>query len=268
MISTLKSLDIFKAFSEDILESLSPFVKTETYDEGDTIFKEGNEGSAMYIIEKGQVEIRKKDKTLSLLKQGSIFGEMALYENARRSADAVARTDLTLYRVNNQDFRKFIFNHPESSVQCLYTSIQEMSYRLRLTSEYLTTVYETGKIVGGNYSLSEMTQKILDRLLSDIHGSIGGLIIIYNPFTDMYDIACQSNLVLLDFGNALKIIEKHKDQNLIHKLDQNMVLSVAIREGKNILGFIMLEKTSDSPTFNIKAVPSMETTASGKSSAD
>ena len=252
MIRILKSLELFKAFSEDILESLSPYVKIETYDEGGTIFKEGDEGSAVYIIEKGQVEIRKKDKTLSFLKQGSIFGEMALFENTRRSADAIAKTDLTLYRVNNQDFRKFIFNHPESSVQFLYTSIQEMSSRLRLTSEYLTTVYETGKIVGGNYSLSEMTQKILDRLLSDINGSIGGLIIIFNPFTDKYDLACQSNLVLLDFDNALKIIEKHKGQNSIHKLDENKVLSVAIREEKNILGFIMLEKTSDSPTFNIQ----------------
>jgi CRP-like cAMP-binding protein len=250
MIKTLKSLEIFSAFSEDILEFLTPYVKIETYNEGDMIFKEGDEGTAMYIIEKGQVEIRKKDKTLSFFKDGNIFGEMALFEKAERSADAVARTDLTLYRVNNRDFRKFIFEHPEPGVQFLYTSIQEMSRRLRLTSDYLTTVFETGKIVGGNYSLHEMTQKILDRLLADINGSTGGLIAIFNPFTEMYDIACQANLVLLDFDNALKIIEKHDDENPIHKLDENTVLCVAIREEENMLGFIMLEKTSDSGPFN------------------
>lgn len=250
MIKTLKSLEIFSAFSEDILESLTPYVKIETYNEGELIFKEGDEGTAMYIIEKGQVEIRKKDKTLSFFKDGSVFGEMALFENAERSADAVARTDLTLYRVNNRDFRKFIFEHPEPGVQFLYTGIREMSRRLRLTSDYLTTVFETGKIVSGNYSLHEMTQKILDRLLADIDGSTGGLIVIFNPFTEMYDIACQADLVLLDFDNALKIIEKNNDQNPIHKLDENTVLCVAIREEGNTLGFIMLEKISDAGPFN------------------
>ena len=250
MIETLKSLEIFSAFSEDILESLTPYVKIETYNEGDMIFKEGDEGTAIYIIEKGQVEIRKEDKTLFSFKDGSVFGEMALFENAERSADAVARTDLTLYLINNQDFRKFIFEHPEPGVQFLYTGIREMSRRLRRTSDYLTTVFETGKIVGGNYSLHEMTQKILDRLLADINGSAGGLIIIFNPFSEVYDIACQANLVLLDFDNALKIIEKHNDQNPIHKFDANTVLCVAIRQAENLLGFIMLEKISDSGAFN------------------
>jgi CRP-like cAMP-binding protein len=249
MIETLKSLELFSAISEDILESLKPYLKVETYHAGDMIFKEGDQGTAMYIIEKGQIEIRKKDKTLSFFKEGSIFGEMALFENTERSADAVARTDLTLCLINSQDFRNFIFKHPEPGVQLLYNGIREMSRRLRRTSEYLTTVFETGKIVGGNYTLHEMTQKILDRLLADINGSTGGLILIFNPYTEMYDIACQADLVRLDFDKALKIIEKHNDENPIHKLDENTVLCVAIREAQNLLGFIMLEKTSDSGSF-------------------
>ncbi|MBW2486408.1 MAG: cyclic nucleotide-binding domain-containing protein [Deltaproteobacteria bacterium] len=250
MMTTLKSLEIFSAFSEAMLEALALYVKIETFEEGDTIFKEGDAGTAMYVVEKGQVEIRKKDKTLSFFTKGSIFGEMALFENAQRSADAVARTDLTLYRLDNQDFRKFIFDYPKAGVRFLYTSINEMSRRLRLTSEYLTTVFETGRIVGGNDSLYDMTRKILDRLLSDINGSTGGLILIFNPFTEMYDVACQANLMALDLAGALKIIEKHADENPIHTLDEVTVLSVAIREAENILGFIMLEKTSESGPFS------------------
>ena len=250
MMKTLKSLEIFSAFSEDMLEALAPYVKSETYAQGVTIFKEGDEGRAMYIIEKGHVEIRKKDKTLSLFTRGSVFGEMALFEDAKRSADAIARTDLALYRLDNQDFRKFLFDHPESGVRFLYSSISEMSRRLRLTSEYLTTVFETGRIVGGNYSLYEMTQKILDRLLSDINGATGGLIIIFNPFTELYDVACQANLTDLDSDMALNIIDRHSDQSLIHQLDQFMVLSVAIRDAENVLGYIMLEKSSDLGHFS------------------
>lgn len=250
MMKTPKSLEIFSAFSEDMLEALAPYVKSETYDQGVSIFKEGDEGRAMYIIEKGQVEIRKKDKTLSLFTRGSVFGEMALFEDAKRSADAIARTDLALYRLDNQDFRKFIFDHPESGVRFLYNSINEMSRRLRQTSEYLTTVFETGRIVGGNYSLYEMTQKILNRLLSDINGATGGLIIIFNPFTELYDVACQANLTELDFDMALNIIDRHTDQSLIHQLDQLMVLSVAIRDEENVLGYIMLENSPDLGHFS------------------
>ena len=250
MMKTLKSLEIFSAFSEDMLEALTSFVKVETYEEGDTIFKEGDKGTAMYIIEKGQVEIRKKDKTLSFFTKGSVFGEMALFEDAKRSADAIARTGVGLYRLDNQDFRKFIFDHPKPGVRFLYTSINEMSRRLRLTSEYLTTVFETGRIVGGNDSLYDMTHKILDRLLSDINGSTGGLIVIFNPFAEMYDVACQANLMRLDLDTALKIIEKHADENPMHQLDEFMVLCVAIREAENILGFIMLEKSSDLGPFS------------------
>jgi CRP-like cAMP-binding protein len=250
MIKTLKSLEIFSAFSEDLLEALVPYVKIETHDAGDTIFQEGDEGRAMYIVQKGQVEIRKKDKTLSFFTRGSVFGEMALFEDAMRSADAIAKTDLAIYRLDSQDFRKFIFDHPEPGVRFLYTSIMEMSRRLRLTSEYLTTVFETGRIVGGNYSLYEMTQKILDRLLSDINGSTGGLIIILNPFTELYDVVCQADLMSLDRDRALKIIEKHTDENPIHMLDDVTVLSVAIREENHILGFIMLEKTSEASSFS------------------
>jgi CRP-like cAMP-binding protein len=249
MIKTLKSLEIFSAFSHDMLEALMPYVKIETYDAGDTIFKEGDEGTAMYIIEKGQVEIRKKDKTLSFFAKASVFGEMALFEGAKRSADAIARTDLTLYRLDNQDFCKFIFDHPESGVRFLYASINEMSKRLRLTSEYLITVFETSRIVVGNDSLYEMTQKILGRLISDINGSTGGLIIIFNPLTEMYDIACQANLMRLDSEKALKIIEKHTDENVIHTLDEISVLAVAIHEEENVLGYIMLEKAADSGPF-------------------
>ena len=250
MMKTLKSLEIFSAFSEDMLETLTSFVKIEAYNEGDLIFKEGQEGTAMYIIENGQVEIRKEDKTLSFFTKGSIFGEMALFENAQRSADAIARTDLTLYRLDNQDFRNFIFDHPKAGIRFLYTSINEMSRRLRLTSEYLTTVFETGRIAGGNDSLYDMTHKILVRLLSDINGSTGGLILIFNPFTEMYDIACQANLMRLDLDKALKMIEKHFDENPMQQLDEFMVLCVAIREGENILGFIMLEKSADLGPFS------------------
>ena len=175
---------------------------------------------------------------------------MALFEKAQRSADAIARTDLTLYRLDNQDFRNFIFDHPKAGIRFLYTSINEMSRRLRLTSEYLTTVFETGRIVGGNDTLYDMTHKILDRLLSDINGSTGGLILIFNPFTEMYDIACQANLMRLDFDKALKMIERHADENPMHQLDEFMVLCVAIREAENILGFIMLEKSADLGPFS------------------
>src|SRR5579864_9448317 len=62
---------------------------------GAVIFKEGDEGSEMFIIIQGLVEIRKStggasNKILTTLKKGDMFGEMAIIEKQPRSATAVA----------------------------------------------------------------------------------------------------------------------------------------------------------------------------------
>ena len=66
-----------------------------SYEAGAAIVKEGQLGSHIYIIEKGAVEVWKRDmdgnkKVLGFLKVGQVFGEMAIIDKTRRTATVTA----------------------------------------------------------------------------------------------------------------------------------------------------------------------------------
>ena len=67
---------------------------------GETIFKEGETAKELYVIRSGQVEIRLGNRLLATLVANDIFGEMALFDSAPRSATAVAKTDVALVPVS------------------------------------------------------------------------------------------------------------------------------------------------------------------------
>lgn len=73
-----------------------------------TIFRTGDSGDCAYVIESGQVDIRRQvgtqTKTIATLAAGEIFGEMALIDGKRRMADAVAVTNVTVLVVPADQF--------------------------------------------------------------------------------------------------------------------------------------------------------------------
>ena len=81
------------------------------FDKNKTIFDEGDEGDAAYLIVRGKVEIRKGVRTsqpqiLATLSKGDVFGEMALFDNAARMAQAVALTKVETIRISRDEFHK------------------------------------------------------------------------------------------------------------------------------------------------------------------
>jgi CRP/FNR family cyclic AMP-dependent transcriptional regulator len=79
---------------------------------GETIFKEGETAKELYVIKSGQVEIRLGNRLLATLEANDIFGEMALFDSAPRSATAVAKTDVALVPVSKKDFVSLVSRAP------------------------------------------------------------------------------------------------------------------------------------------------------------
>jgi CRP/FNR family transcriptional regulator, cyclic AMP receptor protein len=71
---------------------------------GEVIFNEGVSAHESYVIQKGQIEIRRNGRLLDTLSEKSIFGEMALIDHAPRAATAVAATDVVLVPVAEKQF--------------------------------------------------------------------------------------------------------------------------------------------------------------------
>lgn len=71
---------------------------------GEIIFREGDNGAEFFVVKSGSVAIRHGNKTLQVLGEGEIFGEMALIDSEPRSATVVAETDAVIVPVSEKQF--------------------------------------------------------------------------------------------------------------------------------------------------------------------
>ncbi len=107
-IRFLQTLPLFKDLSARQAGNLLTECVERKYNPGDTIFNEGDQGNALFIVVEGFVAITKKGEggetqTLVNLGPGTYFGELALLDALPRSASAVAidgSSVLILYKAN------------------------------------------------------------------------------------------------------------------------------------------------------------------------
>ena len=112
-VLVLKSLNLFKETPENILADLAPLMKEMEYEQGTEIFKEGETGDCMYIIQQGNIKIHKGNTTLAILKEKEVFGELSLLDADTRSASATADTECILYKIDQEPFYELMDERPE-----------------------------------------------------------------------------------------------------------------------------------------------------------
>ncbi|MBI5328808.1 MAG: cyclic nucleotide-binding domain-containing protein [Deltaproteobacteria bacterium] len=113
----LRDMAFFGDFTDEELTAISKIVKKKSYKIGEPIFKENEDGTSMYIIRKGEVKACKAAPdgelmTLTLMKDGDIFGEMSFLDERPRSATIVAISSTEAYSIEKYDFEKLIDSHP------------------------------------------------------------------------------------------------------------------------------------------------------------
>jgi len=110
------------------------------------IFWEGDEAKEMYVIESGRVKITKRVYGIMVkiadLEKGDFFGEMALLDNAPRSATALAMGKVQLAAYNQSELTNFIKSDPEMTIKML----KAMSQRLRKIDSELTQLVAKGRL--------------------------------------------------------------------------------------------------------------------------
>jgi len=93
---------------------------------GDVIFREGDAADEMYVIKTGTVQIRVGNRVLEKLGENTIFGEMALIDSSRRSADAVAVTDATIIPVTEKQFLWMVSQTPFFALRVMRVLAQRL----------------------------------------------------------------------------------------------------------------------------------------------
>ena len=85
---------------------------SRSFKAGETIFRTGDAASELFVVQSGNVEIRIGDRVIETVPENGIFGEMALIDDAPRSATAVAAGDVKLVPVWQKQFLFLVSQTP------------------------------------------------------------------------------------------------------------------------------------------------------------
>ena len=141
-IQLLKQAAIFADLDEGELTRVAEICKEQKFVSAKTIFKEGEPGNRLYIISEGEVRISRQipgsgEEALAVLKKGTIFGEMAIFDQSERSTDAIANSDSTLITITRSDFELLMdFDH-DLAYKVLWAVVKMLCSRLRNTNDNL-----------------------------------------------------------------------------------------------------------------------------------
>jgi len=138
-IDTLRQVPLFESLDDDAAKQLCELLETLDCEAQKVMFRAGEAGDAMYLIERGKVRIYVQatdghEVTLTDLGRGDFFGEMALLDGQRRSANAVVAEDARLAVLSREHFLSFIMGgNPNVALEMLTA----LANRLRHTDELL-----------------------------------------------------------------------------------------------------------------------------------
>jgi CRP/FNR family transcriptional regulator, cyclic AMP receptor protein len=122
----LATVPLFDGAPERAVEVAASVVRPRRFDEGSVLFREGDAGDALYLLEGGLVKLSKVDlggheKTLALLQPPEFFGEMALLGHATRSATALALSQVSALLLYRDDFQRLLAAYPAVSLNLTTT---------------------------------------------------------------------------------------------------------------------------------------------------
>lgn len=177
---SLSQVPLFRQLDQAELESLAAHVDQITFKAGESIFHEHDPGDALYVVGTGTVRIWVHDEdlqevTLSELKAGDFFGELAVLDSGERSANATAIEESVCHRLSREDFQTFLVQYPHAAIDV----IREVSVRMRQTNQ-LVSQRVTRNINAEMDETLTVGQRVADKVAS--FGGSWTFIFIYSGF--------------------------------------------------------------------------------------
>jgi CRP/FNR family cyclic AMP-dependent transcriptional regulator len=137
-IDALRSVPLFASLDDEAAKDLRNLLSDRVVPRNTRLFRQGDNGDAMYLIESGRVRISIRDDesqevTLAELAQGDFFGEMSIIDGRQRSADAHVIEDARLAILSRDAFLSFVRTSPDVALEML----SALTDRLRRTDDLL-----------------------------------------------------------------------------------------------------------------------------------
>ena len=168
-LEALRSVPLFASLDDDAARDLRNLLSEKTVPQNTRLFRQGDTGDAMYLIESGRVRISlrdddKQEVTLAELAQGDFFGEMSIIDGRQRSADAQVIENARLAVLSRDAFLSFVRKKPDVALEML----SALTDRLRRTDELLRSR------VSRNVNEEEQARLTLADRAADMIAEFGG----------------------------------------------------------------------------------------------
>lgn len=231
------------------------------YASGEVIFREGDQGEVMYVIQAGKVSIVKNTPTgdliLATLDSGDIFGEMALFDKMPRSATAKATGSARVLSIDKKKLFATISRDPT----LVFKMLETMSKRIRLLNDELTKLKKTkSDLVNLCCDVDEVCTMILDEARKTVQADNGSVMLA----DDDRELAIKSAFGkkseqrmrmkagqgiagdVLRTGRAEMLNNVSMDERFVQgRVQLRSMLCVPLKCNNNILGVINMSNTSE-----------------------
>ncbi len=108
----LRRLDLMAGLSSEQLREVASHLRSERFSAKQPIYRRGQDGDALYLIDEGQVQVTGESGPLGTLRAGDSFGEGAFLTGESHSTDATAATEVTAWSLNRADFETLALRFP------------------------------------------------------------------------------------------------------------------------------------------------------------
>ncbi|QCU77338.1 Crp/Fnr family transcriptional regulator [Citricoccus sp. SGAir0253] len=131
-LEVLRKAPLFTNLDDEVFTALTSELTEVELSRGASAFHEGDQGDQLYVIMSGKIKLGRtapdgRENLLAILGPGEVFGEMALFNPAPRTASATAVSATRLAGLRHDNLRKVIQSTPEVSMQLLRALAQRLS---------------------------------------------------------------------------------------------------------------------------------------------
>lgn len=185
----LRRVNWFVDLPDELFSELAQKVRKRALKKGEVLFNKGDEGSALFIINAGRVNIVTQDPqdhevVLNQVGAGEIIGEMALLDYEPRSAGVTAIEETVLMELSREDFLEILAGQPNLAL----TIIRSLISRLRHNTSYIENITNMSRRVAqGDYSFLGESQSTeterqktseeekIERLMAEFYAMVKGV---------------------------------------------------------------------------------------------
>lgn len=134
----LDTTELFANLPSDVIDRLTARTETRTLERGDLLFAQSDPSTELFVVVEGNIAIATKstdgrESLVAVMEAGGLFGELGLFDDGPRSADARALTPATVVALGFEHVRDVLNEQPD----LLWIVVRLLAMRLRATDEAL-----------------------------------------------------------------------------------------------------------------------------------